>query len=860
MTGRRKKPPFFAKRLLEHMIDETVRYQAMGDFEEQFNTMCREKGTLLAHVMYWRQILAVLPSFLYSIIYWSSVMIHNYLKIALRNVKRHTGYSFINISGLAIGMTCCVLILLLVKEELSFDRFHENADDIYRVLQDIQFSDHTTTWAITQGPLGPALEDEIPEIINSARIKRASFRLKYEEKYFLEEGVLADPAILEMYTFPLIKGPPETVLDEPNSIVISERMAEKYFGEGIEPIGKVVNVGTQYDFTVTGIMKNVPANSHLQFDFIAPFVFGRQLGYTVDIWSNSTFTTYIQLQRDISREDIVKKLHGFLDEKPTIEENAQLNLQPLTKIRLHSDYEYDGFGSNAIVYVYILSIVAFFILLIACINFMNLNTARYMNRAREVGLRKVVGAKRSELIQQFFGESILLSILALILTILTVYIILPSFNTFFEKQLPFNPSNDLQLLTGLIIITLLTGIISGSYPALLLSSFKPVSVIQGTCGSGTTHSHFRKILVVFQYILSILLIICTMVVYKQLSFMRDAPLGFQKNNIVTIPMSVDMLPEYDVIKEKLLEHANITYVTAVSNLPTNGYSFSNSLWDWDGKNPDDEILFRAVLVHYDYFKTFNIDIIQGRAFSTEFPGDINNTCIINQTAAQVMNMDSPVGQRLSNSGRNSTIIGVVKDYNFRSLHFSIEPLILILYPDELSRICMAISPENSPGTIRYIESIWKDFNSDRPFEYTFLNEDIDVLYTMENKLGTLSKYSTFLALFIACLGLFGLASYTAEQRTKEVGIRKVLGASHSGIVLLLSKEFLRLIVYANFIAWPIAYIAMSKWLEGYAYRTDIGWRLFVLSGILGIAIALLTVSYQALRAANSNPVDSLRYE
>ena len=785
-------------------------------------------------------------------------MFRNYLKTALRNIKRHKGYSLINIVGLAVGMACCILILLWVQDELSFDRFHENADGIYRVLQDINFADHSTTWAITQGPLGPSLKEDFPEIINATRITGRGLRLTYNDKSYDEGVSMADGSIFEMFTFPLVKGDPATALSDPFSIVLTEEMAAKYFGDE-DPIGKTIKANNQWDFQVTGVMKNVPSNSHLEFDFLIPFIFGRELNYTVDRWGNSQFRTYVQLAKGVPAQEVIQKISGYLFEKPTIEKDARLNLQPLTRIHLYSNYEYDS-AHGDITYVTLFSLIAFFILLIACINFMNLATARSGNRAKEIGMRKVSGANKADIIRQFYGESTLLAFISLLLAVVLVWLLLPVFNNLAAKELSLDITGNLSILLGLLCIAILTGIISGSYPAFFLSAFQPVMVLKGLRLSSSKGSLFRKTLVVFQFSLTILLIICTIGVYDQLNYMRNRKLGYDKEHMIYFGMRGDMREKFDTVKNELLQNPNILGVTAASNVPTYGYYFSNSLWRWEGQNPDEETLMRAVLIDFDYFKTFGMEITEGRSFSKEFPTDATEAIMVNEEAVKAMGMESPIGKRLSLQDENFKIIGVVKNYHFRSLQQEIEPLILVYYASYCRVLFARLKSDQIPQTIGYIENAWKKFAPGYPLNYRFLDEALDRLYRSEQRIGTLFRYFSILAILISCLGLLGLASFMAEQRTKEIGIRKVLGATASNIVALLSKEFTKWVIVANIFAWPIAYFALSKWLQSYAYKTNIALWSFVLSGALALLIALATVSYQSIKAALANPADSLRYE
>jgi ABC-type antimicrobial peptide transport system permease subunit len=755
-------------------------------------------------------------------------------------------------------MACCILILLWVQDELSFDRFHKNGENIYRVIQDINFSDHSTTWAITQGPLGPSLNEDFPEITNFTRVTGRRFRLAYKDNSFDEVLGMADGSIFEMFTFPLIEGDPQTALSDPRSIVLTEEMAKKYFGNE-HPIGKVLKADNQYDFLVTGILEEFPLNSHFRYDFFIPFVFGRELKYTVDNWRNSQFSTYVQILEGMPYQDVVQKISGYLYEKPTIEKDAKLNLQPLTRIHLHSNYEFDR-PHGDITYVSIFSLIAFFILLIACINFMNLTTARSANRAREVGMRKVAGAYRRDLVRQFFGESILLTFIALIFAIGLVFLLLSIFNELAAKELSFGISGNIQALLALVSIAILTGILAGSYPALFLSAFQPVNVLKGNLLSRSKGSSFRKVLVVLQFSLTILLVVCTMIVYNQMNFMRNRKLGYDKEYLVYAVLRGDMREQFDAVKDELLKNPNILDVTSSGTIPTYGYNFSNSLWNWEGQDPDDEILMRASFIDYNYFETFGMEIIEGRSYSKQFSTDPTEALIVNEEAVTVMGMESPVGKQLGNGDNQAKIIGVVKNYHFRSMKQEIEPLILILAPENCWALFARLNSKDVSATIGHMEKVWGKFAPGYPFNYRFMDEAIDSMYRSEQQIGTLFRYFSILAILISCLGLFGLASFMAEQRTKEIGIRKVLGATVSNVLLLLSKEFAKWVLIANIIAWPIAYYAMSRWLEGYAYRINIAVWSFVSAAVLALAIALFTVSYQAIRAATANPADALRYE
>jgi predicted permease len=787
-------------------------------------------------------------------------MFSNYLKIALRNFKRHKGYSFLNVAGLAFGMACSILILLWVRDETSYDRFHANADDICRVLQQVKFSDHEATWAITQGPLGPGLEKDFPEIVRSVRFKSLRFQVRQGDVWVSETVWLADPSIFETFTFPLAAGDPATALSDIHSIILSENTAAKYFPDG-DVLGRTLRVDDRFDFRVTGVMKTIPRNSHLQFDFLVPFAFGREINLTVDQWNNSTFTTYVQLRKGTSAAAATAKVAGYLGDKPTVEKGTRLALQPLKRIHLYSNYEFDA-PHGDVRYVRIFSLVAFSILLIACINFMNLTTARSAGRAREVGMRKVSGARRADIVGQFYGESVLLILVALALGLALVKLLLPAFNNLAAKELTLDLFGSPGLIAGLAGLALATAIIAGSYPAFFLSAFRPALVLKAAPSSGARGRAFRRALVVVQFSLTILLVICTVFVSGQLDYMRNSKLGYDKENVVYMTMRGDMQKNFEAVKTELLRNPGVLGVAAGEMVPTYGYTFSNSLWTWEGQSPDDEILVRAGSVGEGYLEVLGVEMAQGRAFVREPDPEKRPALIINEEAARVMKMKDPVGQWLGGRGSDfkGTIVGVVKDYHFTPLRRKIEPLVLLYYPPDCDMIVARLKAGDVPRTLGEIERVWKKFAPGFPFRFNFLDEALDDLYRSEERTGTIIGYFAFLAVVVSCLGLFGLASFTAERRTKEIGIRKVLGATGPTIAWLFSREFSRWVLAANVIAWPAAYFAVSKWLEGYPYRISIGPGPFLLAGALALAVAALTIGYHSVRAARAKPAGALRYE
>lgn len=852
-------PPKLARWLLQRIINIDIRYSALGDFEEIYFSIAEDEGVLKARIWYWTQVMKSLPSFFADSIYWRIHMFQNYLKVAFRNMMRHKVFSFINIAGLAIGMAICVLILLWVQDELSYDRFHENADNIYRI--SMNDKNYGVVWPVVSIPVGPALKDGYPEIKDAVRWRDFSNLVTRDEKKFDVIGAYADPSFFNIFSFPFIQGNPLTALSEPSSIVISESMAKKFFGSE-DPLGKGLKLNNDFDVTVTGVFEDMPQNSHLSLDFLTPFQIFEQRDREPSHWGRFQIYTAVLLQDGASFKECQEKIAGLLQEH-NVRSGPLLELEPWTRIHL---YSVDGTGN--IQYVLIFSFVAVFILLIACVNFMNLATARSSTRVKEIGMRKVTGAKRMDLVKQFMGESVLISLIALFAAVVLVLLLLPALNNLTNKQLTLNPQGNWNLILGFVGIFLFTGLLSGSYPALFLSSFKPVNILRGALVPTSIRKQktlFRKILVVFQFSVSLFLIISTLVVFKQLHFIRHRNLGYEKEHILSIPLRGGTARQYEALKNELLQDSRIQHVTATSEVPVLIGKIHMG-YDWEGKDPEKESRMTELLVDFDFVKTLNMTMAQGRDFSKDFPADALTAYIVNEAAVKAMDIESPVGKRFLASThdgmREGKIIGVVKDFHFKPLQDEIEPLVMFFQPGNFNYLCIKTQSDISglSGTIKYINSVWKKFAPNFPFSYSFLDETFDRLYKSEQNTGSIFGYFTFLAIFISCLGLFGLAAQMAELRTKEIGIRKVMGASVPGITVFLSKDFMKWVVSANVIAWPTAYLAMNKWLQDFAYRARMGVEIFILAAVLAFIIALAAVGFQSIRAAMANPVDSLRYE
>ncbi len=796
-------------------------------------------------------------------------MFRNYLITALRNLRKYKGFSFINLLGLAIGMACCILILLYVRDELSYDRYHENADRIYRVTREWFNEDGTSSLHLghVAPPIAPLLLNDFPDIQEAVRIQSPGRMLcSHEDKHFMEEDIIfAEENIFSVFSFELLTGDPETALRDPFTLVITEAAARKYFGDK-DPLGQTLKFENRIDAKVTGIVRAAPTNSHFHFEIIGSLASFKQMygQREFENWGSNNYATYLLLPPGYDIGRLKAQIPDFLDRHrgEDYHKSNTLHFQRLTDIHLTSHLDSEIEPNSSIVYVYIFSAIALFVLLIACINFMNLSTARSSIRAREVGMRKVVGAQKSHLIRQFLSESLVLAFLALILAVIMVVIVLPAFGRFVERDLSLSFVQRPELFLGLLLIAVFVGLLAGSYPAFILSSFRPVQVLKGARGPAGRDSLFRTALVVFQFSISIILIISVAVVYQQLRYSRSKGLGFNQEQVVVLPTSSTIQQRFESLRTQLLAHPGIVSVAAARRVPSGRLLDSSGarVISGTGERP---VNFRIafVRVSHDFIPTFQMEMAAGRNFSREFPTDLKEAFILNEAAVSKLGWapEEAVGLSFGYGSRTGKIIGVVRDFHFESLHQEIAPIVFYLQPD-YRHVVVRVRADDIPGTMAFLKERWDELRPNYPFDYFFIDENFDSLYRTEEKLGQVFGVFSLLAVFIACLGLFGLASFTAERRIKEIGIRKVLGAPAAGIVLLLSRDFMKWVLAANLIAWPVAYYAMTQWLQNFAYRTDIPFGLFLLAGALALAIALLTVSYQTLKAALGNPADALRYE
>ena len=804
-------------------------------------------------------------------------MFMNYIKVAVRNILKHKGYSMLNIFGLAVGMACCLLILLYIKDELSFDRYHENADRIFRVIEEVRLEGVGEESSSMPFPAGDSIPMEYPEAVEAC-VRFFNFQLptmslevgnggdnRFNEPRFF----FADAAVFDVFSFELLEGDPESALVEPNTIVISEAMAGKYF-ENENPMGKIIKWQGAIDLSVTGVFKNIRPNSHFQFDFLASFATLRQLygGNLPQTWYWNPCWTYILLKQGISAENLQALFPGLVQKyfPDSIKDKVEIKLQPLTDIHLYSHLDFEINPNSDISYVYIFSAVAVFVLLIACINFMNLATARSAGRGREAGMRKVLGAFKTQLIRQFLGETMLMCLIAALLAVMIVELILPAFNAFAGKS--FSPMyfSDPVLLAGLILIALTVGILSGIYPAFFLSGFNPVKVLKGNLERGNKGKVFRKLLVVVQFSLSIILIIGTIICFRQLNFLRNSQLGFSQDQILMLPAYGTPIPQwYPQFREQVLQNPYIVNVTALENVL--GAQYQTGSFLPEGALETNMQQIPLLEVTHDFIETFDMEIMAGRSFSREFPTDITEGIIINQSTAARFGWEphDAVGKRLRNQNDLIlSVVGIVKDFNYTSLVYPVTPFVLEMprrqdgLGGRLRYVAVKISAADIQDTLLFLQSKWEQLVPNRSFDYFFLDDELDKLYAAQEKMGKVFGVFTGLAILIAGLGLLALASFTTELRTREIGIRKVLGAKVTGIVTMLSKEFAKWVFIANIIAWPVAYLVMRSWLLNFSHRIELGIGAFVTASLLAFVVAILSVSVQSIKAALAEPVEALR--
>ncbi|MEO6285620.1 MAG: ABC transporter permease [Dyadobacter sp.] len=869
-TSESASPPRWVTKLLTWLADPRTLEEVHGDLLEMYGYWLQTGGKRKANRRYMLSVFKLLRPFARrtrstddsKIHLFSRDMIQNYFKIALRNLVKSKTFSGINVLGLALGMACSLLIMLWIKDELSIDAFHANKQQLYRIYMREYFSGKVQGVVWTPGPLAAELKKSVPEIEMTTPYEWVSSEtFSLGDKIHKQQTNAASADFFKMFTYKLLQGTPAAALKDPNSLAISRSMAENFFGSPEAAIGKAIRFNNRKDLMVTAVFENIGQNSTLKFDCLRNWEgFVEDNDWAKD-WGTTDPLTFFMIRNDADPAKVEAKIKHLLDKynrdqgKPF---KTQLAMQPFHEYYLNSNIKDAHMDGGRIEYVRLFSLVAVFILLIACINFMNLATARSAKRAKEVGVRKVVGAMRSMLVGQFMGEAILLTIFSIVLAVLMVALVIPSFNVLTEKQitLPLYQPSFWGILAGLLLVT---GFVAGSYPAFFLSSLNPVRILKGAFKLDTKSTWLRQGLVVFQFGLSIILIVGMIIIYQQVDFVQHKNLGYDRENLIYFPLEGDLSKNYEVLHAELSQVPGVKQVSHMTSSPASNGSGTEGI-SWTGGDPNDKVRFTPVGVGYDFVKTMNLKLVDGRDFSKTFATD-STGFLINEAALKVTGYKNPIGKPLKWGNREGRIVGVLKDFHFQSLHSSIRPLIAYLgVKEHHGNAIIRIEAGKTVETLAAIEKICKKLNPTFPFTYSFTDQEYARQYQSEQVVSKLSNYFAFLAIFISCLGLFGLATFTAEQRTKEIGVRKVLGASVGGIVGLLSKDFLKLVAIAIVIASPLAWWLMNKWLQGFAYKIEIEWWMFGLAGLLSVLIAVATVSFQSIKAALMNPVKSLRSE
>ena len=789
-------------------------------------------------------------------------MIRNLIKTAVRHILKHPGYSFLNVLGLTLGITSALFLLIYVSDEVSYDRYHEKGDRIYRVSSRITETDDQFTWIVAQIPFGPQIAQDYPEVeayVRFFNMPRALY--KYEDKEFVEEDFFyADSALFEIFTYRVIRGDARRALMEPNKIVLTETVAARYFGDG-DPVGKTLTSGSS-TYEVTGVIEDVPANSHFRFGALASRT---NLPEQIGSWGNFGVFTYLLFPEGLDVKAFEEKMQGMYAAymEPIfgpVNVKVEYLLEPIREIHLYSTKEGEPEPTGSITYVYIFAIVAIFLVLIAAMNYMNLSTARSSSRAREVGLRKVVGSRRGPLVLQFLSESVIFTVLSHVISIILLMALLPRLNLLAGKSFDSDVIYSPEVLLGMIGVILLVGIVGGSYPAFFLSRFSPVTVLKGEITQGTAGSLFRKILVVIQFAVSVIMIVCTLVVFRQLNYLKKMDQGFDQRNVLSLELNGPMARKYPVLKQALLENPGILYVSSTSSRV--GEGSGKLLFDVE---TDQGMVQRGInfaIADHDFVEALGIKMVQGRDFQEDMPSDTLSGVIVNETFVKRMGWNDPIGKKIEAGDENTLrarVVGVMQDYHQTGMYNEIESL-LLAYRTLNNIVYVKISEENAEQTLSHIESSWKEVFPDQPYSYTFLSERFNRQFESDEKRGLIFTLFTVLAILIACLGLFGLASYTVEQRTREIGIRKVFGANERTILKLVTRDFIILSLISIVIAFPVAYYFMSNWLENYVYKSSMGPVVFILAGLLTLVITFATISYKAYQAAVTNPADSIKTE
>jgi len=869
-------PPNLAHYLLKRMISRGIRDSAIGDFGEIYSFLREDKSRLLADLWYWGQVLNSLPSFVYDKIFWGITMYRNYFMIALRNIKKNKIFSFINIFGFAVSIAAFIFILLYVQHELSYDDFNDNADRIYRVALERVYPDRTSYWGWMPPVLGNTLTSDFPEVEKATRIciEGVEQTINHNDRNNIEtNGLYVDENFFDFFSIPIIHGDQATMLKNPNSIVLTDSYSKKYFGDE-NPLGKTLRINDNWwgelNCIVTGVSEDVPINSHFHYNYLISLNSTRIVEWTE--WRQGWMVfTYVFLTEETNPEILENKISELMVQRFSDEiedfrgyltsgNSYNYFLQPLTDIHLTSNLRQEFEKNGNITYVYMFMAIALIILIIACVNFMNLSTAYSLKRAREIGIRKVLGSDRKQLISQYLFESIFISFFAFFIALGVVYTLLPYFNVLVGKTIKLAIINDPLNLLGLIALIFFVGLIAGSYPAFFMSSFKPVIVLKSKLKFNSKGSWIRGGLVIFQFASSIALIVATLVIEQQIDFMVNKDLGFSKDHVITINQVRLIGENFETFKNELNMNPNIVSYSGSETFPSvPQHSSAYKLVS----NPDKKsVSIFNTSGGFGFIETLGIGLVKGRYFNPTIATD-SSAVVLNEAAVALLGLKNPIGEKISIAeDLVFTIIGVVQNYHFNSLHQTVSPLAIyrVINPVYMKHFLVKVRSTNLTQTISHIENSWQKFSNGQPLSFSFLDQNIEKFYKNEQKSGQISAIFSFLAILIGCLGLFGLSAFAAEQRTKELGIRKILGASIPNLLILLSKDFTKLIVIAFIVTVPLSYILMESWLENFAFRINLEITVFILSGMIALSIAMITVSFQLIKAAFLNPVDSIKYE
>jgi putative ABC transport system permease protein len=873
----KSRPPKLAEKILSRLQYDDVWKTTLGDFEEYYSYLVKKEGVKGANKWYWQQVIRYAPSKIIHKIYWGIAMFKNYLKISLRNLNRHKSYSLINIIGLSIGLAGFVLIGLFVNYELSFDSFHNKSERTYRVVAQQPANEYmgSNWYAVTAAAMAATLKEDYPEVEHSAYFNLSQSLLNTDNSSFIERGLATEGDFFEVFTYRSLYGNLNNALNDPKSIVLTKTLSNKIFGNA-NPIGKTITQsysnGSSSLKTVTGVISDPPKNSHFSFSYIINAQTVPYYKYNYAEWSNSNEYTFVTLRSDAVAEDFEKKLPGFSEKyigasdyyKARPDQLPILKMQRLEDIHLHSAYlNFNPSKTGDVKYVYMFSAIALIILLIACVNYMNLATAQSLKRTKEIGVRKVVGAYRSNLIMQFVSESTVISLFSIIISFLLVALLVPVFNNLIERELSLDIFLNIESIGLMVLLSLIVGIVSGSYPAFFLSKLMPSSILKKESKSGRRSSLLRNTLVIAQFSITTVLIVASLVVYFQLNYIKTTDTGLERDQIISISSSdPELWDRYEVLESELLKIPAVEQVSSSQFEPIL-MSSRTTVSNWEGANEGQELKIYISPVNYNFIDMFDIEVIKGRSFDKEKTKSTQKSYLLNQAAVKELGWtnEQAIGKSFEAWGNPGTIVGIVRDFNFLSLHEEISPLTIMLAPDFNHRYVLAkIKQENTNQTISSLKDVFEELSSNFPFSYTFVDESFNDMYRADLKMGSLFNYFSMLALLIACLGLFGLATFVTEQRTKEIGIRKVLGANIFQILSLLNKDFLKLVGLGFLIASPIGWFLANQWLQNFAFRITVGPSIFIAAGIIVFLIAIVTVTIKSFNSAKANPVKSLKSE